>query len=114
MRRCRLTGAILVIAKLDRLSRDIEFIARLQKSKVDFVCCDMPEANTLTIGMLAVMAQHERELISDRTKAGLQAAKARGKSWVILISTLSEIRTLQRQRQNASRMLLNVISKLGN
>jgi len=78
MRRCRLTGATLVIAKLDRLSRDIEFIARLQKSNVDFVCCDMPEANTLTIGILAVMAQHEREMISDRTIAGLQAAKARG------------------------------------
>ena len=78
LRRCRLTGATLIIAKLDRLSRDIAFIANLQKSKVDFVCCDMPEANTLTIGMMAVLAQYERELISERTKAGLAAAKARG------------------------------------
>lgn len=78
LRRCSLTGAVLVIAKLDRLSRDIVFIANLQKSKVDFICCDMPDANTLTIGMMAVLAQYERELISDRTKAGLAAAKARG------------------------------------
>jgi DNA invertase Pin-like site-specific DNA recombinase len=67
-----------VIAKLDRLSRDIAFIANLQKSKVEFVCVDMPEANTLTIGMMAVLAQYERELISERTKAGLAAAKRRG------------------------------------
>lgn len=78
LRHCKLTGATLVIAKLDRLSRDIEFIANLQKSKVLFTCCDMPEANTMTIGMMAVMAQYERELISQRTKDGLKAAKARG------------------------------------
>jgi DNA invertase Pin-like site-specific DNA recombinase len=78
IRRCLLTGATLIIAKLDRLSRDIAFIANLQKSKIEFVCCDMPEANTLTIGMMAVLAQYERELISERTKAGLAAAKARG------------------------------------
>lgn len=78
LRRCSLTGAVLVIAKLDRLSRDIAFVANLQKSKVDFICCDMPDANTLTVGMMAVLAQYERELISDRTKAGLEAAKKRG------------------------------------
>jgi len=78
LRRCLLTGATLVIAKLDRLSRDIEFIARLQKSKVNFVACDLPQANNFTINVMAAMAQYERELISERTKAGLQAAKARG------------------------------------
>lgn len=78
IRRCLLTGATLIMAKLDRLSRDIAFIANLQKSKVDFTCCDMPEANTLTIGMMVVLAQYERELISERTKEGLAAAKARG------------------------------------
>lgn len=78
LRRCLLTGSTLVIAKLDRLSRDVAFIANLQKSKVDFVCVDMPEANTLTIGMMSVLAQYERELISERTKAGLAAAKRRG------------------------------------
>ena len=78
LRRCRLTGATLVIAKLDRLSRDVEFVAKMQKSSVAFLCCDMPEANDLTVNMMAVMAQHEREMISTRTKAALQAAKARG------------------------------------
>jgi len=78
IRRCKLTGATLVIAKLDRLSRDIAFIANLQKSKVEFVCVDMPDANTLTIGMMSVLAQYERELISERTMAGLAAAKKRG------------------------------------
>jgi len=78
LRRCRLAKATLVVAKLDRLSRDVEFIHRLQREGVDFVCADMPEANTLTIGLLAVLAQHERELISTRTKDALAAAKARG------------------------------------
>ena len=74
----KVTGSTLVIAKLDRLSRDIEFIARLQKSGTKFVCADMPEANELTIGLLAVIAQHERQATSSRTKAALAAAKARG------------------------------------
>lgn len=76
--RCRRTGARLVIAKLDRLSRDAHFLLGLEKAGVDFVCADMPEANRLTIGLLAVVAQHEREMISARTKAALGAAKARG------------------------------------
>ncbi|WP_281760539.1 recombinase family protein [Pseudodesulfovibrio nedwellii] len=78
MERCKLTGATLVIAKLDRLSRDAHFLLGLQKSEVEFVCADMPEANQLTIGIMAVMAQHERKMISERTKAALKAAKARG------------------------------------
>jgi DNA invertase Pin-like site-specific DNA recombinase len=72
------TGAQLVIAKLDRLSRNVAFIFALKDSGVDFVCADMPDANTLTIGIFAAMAQHERELISERTKAALQAKKAQG------------------------------------
>jgi DNA invertase Pin-like site-specific DNA recombinase len=70
--------ATLVIAKLDRLSRNAAFIFTLKESGVDFVCADMPDANTLTIGIFAVLAQHERELISSRTKAALQAKKAQG------------------------------------
>ena len=72
------TGARLVIAKLDRLSRNVAFIFALRDSGVDFVCADMPDANTLTIGIFAAMAQHERELISQRTKAALQAKKQQG------------------------------------
>ena len=70
-------GARLIIAKLDRLSRNASFIFQLRDSEVDFVCCDMPEANTLTIGIMAVMAQHEREVISTRTKEALKAKKAK-------------------------------------
>ena len=71
-------GATLLIAKLDRLSRNASFIFTLRDSGVDFICADMPEANTLTIGIFAVLAQHERELISSRTKAALAAKKAQG------------------------------------
>ena len=78
LRKCSLSGAALVIAKLDRLSRDIAFVANLQKSKVEFICADMPNANTLTVGMMSVLAQYEREMISERTKAGLKAAKNKG------------------------------------
>lgn len=78
LRRCRLTGATLVIAKLDRLSRSAAFIAHLQDAGVRFLCCDMPEANDLTIGIMAAMAQHERKAISERTKAAMAAAKRRG------------------------------------
>ncbi|WP_115375868.1 recombinase family protein [Adhaeribacter pallidiroseus] len=70
--------ATLLIAKLDRLSRNAAFIFTLRDSGVDFVCADMPDANTLTIGIFAVLAQHERELISSRTKAALQAKIAQG------------------------------------
>ena len=75
---CKDTGATLVIAKLDRLSRNVVFIFNLRDSEVDFECCDLPEANTLTIGIFAVIAQHEREIISKRTKEALAAKKARG------------------------------------
>jgi DNA invertase Pin-like site-specific DNA recombinase len=74
----KVTGATLVIAKLDRLSRNVAFIANLQESRAKFVCADMPDANELTIHLFAAIAQHERKLISQRTKAALAAAKARG------------------------------------
>jgi DNA invertase Pin-like site-specific DNA recombinase len=74
----RLTGATLVIAKLDRLSRNAAFLLTLQASSVRFVACDMPEANNLTVGIMALVAQQEREAISMRTKEALAAAKARG------------------------------------
>lgn len=75
---CRLHRATLVIAKLDRLARNVCFIANLMDGRVEFVACDMPHANRLTLHLLAAIAEHEREMISQRTKAALQAAKARG------------------------------------
>jgi DNA invertase Pin-like site-specific DNA recombinase len=78
MTRCRMTGATLLVAKLDRLSRNAAFLLTLRDSGVQFVAADMPDANTLTITVMAGLAQHEREVISQRTKVALQAAKARG------------------------------------
>lgn len=70
--------AVLVIAKLDRLTRNAAFLLQLQDSGVDFVACDMPNADKLSVGIIALLAQRERQLISERTKAGLAVAKQRG------------------------------------
>ncbi|TXN05314.1 resolvase [Methylobacterium sp. WL103] len=78
MRLCRLHKAMLVIAKLDRLARNVAFVSALMEAGVDFVAVDFPQANRLTIHILAAVAEHEAKAISDRTKAALSAAKARG------------------------------------
>lgn len=70
-------NATLIVSKLDRLARNVEFIFMLKHSGANFIACDIPDFNTLTIGIFAVMAQHERELISKRTKEGLSVKKAR-------------------------------------
>ena len=75
---CKKHKAKLIIAKLDRLSRNLAFIAALMDSGVEFVAVDNPHANKLTIHILAAVAQHEREMIGQRTRDALQAAKARG------------------------------------
>jgi DNA invertase Pin-like site-specific DNA recombinase len=78
LEQCRKHNAAILIAKIDRLSRDAAFLLALRKAGVDIVAADMPHAGTLEFGIRAVVAQHEREEIARRTKAALAAAKARG------------------------------------
>lgn len=72
------SNATLVIAKLDRLSRNLTFISTLMDTKVRFICCDMPDANELTISIFGALAQWERQRIADRTRLALQELKKRG------------------------------------
>ena len=76
--RCKTSRSTLIIAKLDRLSRNMAFIANLMDAGIDFIACDNPFANKLTIHILAAIAEHEREMISRRTREALAAAKAKG------------------------------------
>ncbi|MEG3087725.1 recombinase family protein [Sphingomonas sp. PB4P5] len=78
LRRADVTGATLVVAKFDRLSRNVAFLATLQDSGMKFIAADTPEANELTIHILAAVAQAERKAIGTRTREALAAAKARG------------------------------------
>jgi DNA invertase Pin-like site-specific DNA recombinase len=89
-----LVAIALLIAKLDRLSRNAGFILALRDSGVQFACCDMPDANTLTVGLFAVIAQHERETISQRTKDALKAKKARGAQLGTPANLTEEVRQL--------------------
>jgi DNA invertase Pin-like site-specific DNA recombinase len=78
LRLCRIYNATLLVAKLDRLARNVAFISKLMEAGVSFVACDMPQANDMTIHILASVAQGEAKAISDRTIAALAAAKALG------------------------------------
>lgn len=78
LKECRRTRSVLLIARLDRLSRSLFFVAQLLEARVEIRAADMPEANRMMLQMLAVFAEHERRLISQRTKAALAAAKTRG------------------------------------
>jgi DNA invertase Pin-like site-specific DNA recombinase len=75
---CRLHSATLIIAKLDRLARNVAFISNLMESGVEFHAVDFPQANRLTVHILAAVAEHEARMISERTKAALAAAQRRG------------------------------------
>lgn len=78
LRLAKLHKATLIIAKLDRLARNVAFVSSLMESGVEFTAVDFPQANRLTIHILAAVAEHEAAMISARTKAALAAAKARG------------------------------------
>ena len=75
---CKRTGATLLIARLDRLGRNVAFLAALMDGDVPFICCDNPAATRLTLHVLSAVAEHEARMISERTKAALAAARARG------------------------------------
>jgi DNA invertase Pin-like site-specific DNA recombinase len=98
-----------LIAKLDRLSRNLAFVATLMDSGVEFVAVDNPHANKLTIHILAAVAEHEREAISERTKVALAAAKARGKR----LGTPDPIGAVERMRmarkEQAAQFAANVL-----
>jgi DNA invertase Pin-like site-specific DNA recombinase len=108
---CKKHKARLIIAKLDRLARNVHLISGLMGSKVDFVCCDMPDANRLTIHILAAVAEHEREMIVQRTKDGLAAAKRRG---VVLGNPALAVanRAAARERAEALRPVLEELRDL--
>jgi DNA invertase Pin-like site-specific DNA recombinase len=95
---CKAKKAVLVVAKLDRLARNVHFITGLEESKVAFIAVDMPDANELTVHIFAVMAQHEANLISQRTKAALAVLKAQGvklgnKRWSESIGLATQAKT---------------------
>ena len=100
LRNCRLYGATLIIAQLDRMSRNAALIARLMESGLDFVVGDFPQANRFTIHILAAVAEYEAKLISDRTTAALAVARARGR--VVERHAPSEWRSYLRKATAAS------------
>jgi DNA invertase Pin-like site-specific DNA recombinase len=100
LEQCRKSGATLLIAKLDRLARNVHFVSGLIETGVDFIAADMPNANKVMIQMHAVMSEWERDQISERTKAALAAAKARG---VVLGATgRANLARHTQQRQEAA------------
>lgn len=117
LRRCRLTGATLLIAKLDRLSRNKAFLFSMMESKAKFVCADMPEANEMTLGFMALIADYEGKAISTRTKAALAAAKARGVKLgnignLTNTDTTAAVKANQTRAQSRNAEMFQVITEL--
>jgi DNA invertase Pin-like site-specific DNA recombinase len=106
LHRAKMTGGALVIAKLDRLSRNVRFIAELQESRARFIACDMPDANELTIHIFAALAQWERKAISERTRKALQAIKARGKR----LGNPNGARALRRARRGNTAAVAKIVA----
>lgn len=109
---CKKTGATLLICKLDRLSRNQAFLVNLKEAGINFRALDLPELNTLTLGIFSALAQHERELISERTRNSLNALKNQG---VVLGSphdfTPEEIeKAAATNRRKAERNTNNILS----
>lgn len=100
LKACRDHGATLIIAKLDRLARNVHFVSGLMESKVKFVACDMPEANELTIHIMAAFAEHEAKRIGQRTKDAL--AVARGHGVVLGKAGAANLRPNIQERQHAA------------
>lgn len=98
--------ATLIIAKLDRLSRSVAFIMKLRDSGVKFEACDLPDFNTLTVGMFATFAQYEREKIAERTKAALDARREDVGEW--RVSNLSDATRAKAYETNARKAVENV------
>jgi len=118
---CRVHKATLVIAKLDRLARNVSFIANLMEAGVDFVAADMPAANKLTVHVLAAMAEYEAAAISARTKAALAAAKARGVQLggdrgnlpaIAKKGAKASVAARQQQAKNRARDLASIVQEL--
>lgn len=104
LRKCKQHGAILLIAKLDRLARDVAFISSLMKSKTRFIAVDNPTANELMLHIMAAFSEYERRQISQRTKDALAAAKKRG---VVLGANGRNVLS-KRNRDNADKFALTM------
>lgn len=106
---CKTHKAVLVIAKLDRLARNVHFVSGLMESGVEFLAVDMPEANRLTIHILAAVAEHEREMISQRTKVALAEAKRRG----VKLGRAKENKAAAKDRAKGLKPVLRALAKEG-